>query len=485
MAIAGSLGVLVTANTGRFDKGMDKAGKKGKKFSNVAGKARKGISKLFAPLSAGASFAGIVASLGAAVNSMDELAKSSRKLGIAPEALKALQFGAEASGVAVSTLNMALQRFTRRLSEAANGTGEAKAALIELNVDAEELVKLPLDVALGHIADSMADLSRESDQVRLAMKLFDSEGVALVNMLRDGSAGIKAFHAEAEKMGILFSAEDLKRAEDFAKAWQMVMEILKAGFTRTIVIIGKIKEEFSAFWLSFKDPRRSGEMLDTRMKRYAQSTSQAAESSRTFRRRMEGMNAAAAAAASGIEYVVPKIKELTEAELEANKVAEASAVKVSDIVDKLKEERFAIGKSTTELLDHKLAMLGADKATRRFAVSMQNTIETTKRLRMEEDQAEQNAIALRQQALSRVRSLAGGLRKNQRTAPSSVSLMQSRELVGSTGLGRDKVADHTRLTAERLKELIVKEDVSEKLMREMLAVLRDASILTDKIKGLN
>ena len=352
-------------------------------------------------------------------------------------------------------------------------------------MDAEELVKLPLDVALGHIADSMADLSRESDQVRLAMKLFDSEGVALVNMLRDGSAGIKAFRAEAEKMGILFSAEDLKRAEDFAKAWQMFIEILKAGFTRTTVIIGKIKEEFSAFWLSFKDPRRLGETLDTRMKRYAQSTSQAAESSRTFRRRMEGMNAAAAAAASGIEYVVPKIKELTEAELESNKAAEASAVKVSDIVDKLKEERFAIGKSTTELLDHKLAMLGADKATRRFAVSMQNTIETTKRLRMEEDQAERNAIALRQQALSRVRSLAGGLRKNQRTAPSSVSLMQSRELVGSTGLGRDKVADHTRLTAERLKELIVKEDVSEKLMREMLAVLRDASILTDKIKGLN
>ncbi len=53
---------------------------------------------------------------------------------IGAEALQELRFAAKASGVEQQTLDMALQRFTRRTAEAAQGTGEAKDALAQLGM---------------------------------------------------------------------------------------------------------------------------------------------------------------------------------------------------------------------------------------------------------------------------------------------------------------------------------------------------------------
>jgi hypothetical protein len=98
-----------------------------------------------------------------------------------------LQFAGKLTGVEVNTMNMALQRFTRRASEAARGTGEAKGALRELRLDARELVKLPLDQQMLQLADAFEDAKRRGlNPLRLAFKLFDSEGAQLVTTLADG-----------------------------------------------------------------------------------------------------------------------------------------------------------------------------------------------------------------------------------------------------------------------------------------------------------
>ena len=46
--------------------------------------------------------------------------------------LQELRFAAKASGIEQQTLDMALQRFTRRAAEAAQGTGEAKDAMASI-----------------------------------------------------------------------------------------------------------------------------------------------------------------------------------------------------------------------------------------------------------------------------------------------------------------------------------------------------------------
>src|ERR671918_1825208 len=68
------------------------------------------------------------------ISAADAIGKTADKIGVGVEALQELRFAAKASGVEQQTLDMALQRFTRRAAEAAQGTGEAKDALAEIGI---------------------------------------------------------------------------------------------------------------------------------------------------------------------------------------------------------------------------------------------------------------------------------------------------------------------------------------------------------------
>lgn len=163
-------------------------------------------------LAGGAGF-GLLAK--SALASVDSLAKVSAKLGITTEALAGFRLAAELSGVASNTLDMALQRFTRRLAEAANDTGEAKDALRELNLDAQTLQKLPLDQQMLIVADAFQKVESQSDKVRLAFKLFDSEGVGLINTLEGGSAALLRTQEEAQRLGLAIDSTRAKSVERF------------------------------------------------------------------------------------------------------------------------------------------------------------------------------------------------------------------------------------------------------------------------------
>ena len=156
---------------------------------------------------------GFGALIQSSINAGDELAKTADKLGVTTQALAGLRHAAELTGVSTGTMDMAMQRFTRRAAEAARGTGEAKGALQELGIDAEAIVRLPLDEQMNVVADAMSGVTSQSDRVRLAMKLFDSEGVALVNTLGGGAEALKAMTSEAEHLGLTLSRTDTAQME--------------------------------------------------------------------------------------------------------------------------------------------------------------------------------------------------------------------------------------------------------------------------------
>jgi hypothetical protein len=143
----------------------------------------------------------------------DALSKTASKIGTTTEALSGLQYAGKLTGVEVNTMNMALQRFSRRASEAAQGTGEAKGAIRELGIDARELVKLPLDERMLVLADAFQGVQSESDKLRIAFKLFDSEGAALVNTLSQGRGGLAAMLGEAKALGVVMSSEAAEGVE--------------------------------------------------------------------------------------------------------------------------------------------------------------------------------------------------------------------------------------------------------------------------------
>jgi len=159
---------------------------------------------------------GISNFISAQIREADVLAKTADKLGLTTDELQELRFAAQQAGVQQSSLDVGIQRFTRRAAEAAAGTGEAKKTLHDLGIeltDAQGVVR-PTSELLVDVADALAQTSSQADRVRIAFKLFDTEGVALVNMLRDGGESLMAMRRRFQELGGGISEEFARAAEE-------------------------------------------------------------------------------------------------------------------------------------------------------------------------------------------------------------------------------------------------------------------------------
>ena len=201
MANIGKISVQLDAVTTKFNKKMKGATRTVRKFTSDMGQLAKKAIK-FGAVMATAAVVGLTAFVKKSIDSIDTLAKTSQKLGIATDDLARLRVAAQLSGVAANTLDMALQRMTRRVAEAAIGTGEAKDAIKQLGLDAGTLAQMSPDQQFMAIADAMSNVTSQGERVRLAFKLFDSEGVALVNTLMLGEQGLNEAAAAADRMGV-------------------------------------------------------------------------------------------------------------------------------------------------------------------------------------------------------------------------------------------------------------------------------------------
>ncbi len=235
----GNLAVNLIARTKGFTTGLQKATKRLKKFGAGIAASAKRIAKWSAALTAAAVGAFAVFTK-QAFASIDTLAKVSDKLGITTENLAGLRHAAELTGVNITTLDMAIQRMTRRIAEAAMGTGEAKAAIAELGLDAQHLKKIGPGAAFREIAGAMSKVKDEGDKVRLSFKLFDSEGVALKNTLALGTAGLDAMQAEAEKLGLALSRVDAAQVEAANDAITRMKAIFKGFFQQVAIKLAPV-----------------------------------------------------------------------------------------------------------------------------------------------------------------------------------------------------------------------------------------------------
>ncbi|MCJ8334567.1 MAG: hypothetical protein MJH10_10040 [Epibacterium sp.] len=183
------------------------------------------IRKLAAPVAAVTAALGAASAAGFGLASStakagDSAAKTADRLGIGIEALQELRFAAERSGVSANQFDTALQRMTRRIAEAAQGSGAAKDAIEELGLDAAALATMTPDAALEAVADSMAHVADQSDRVRLGFKLFDSEGVGLINTLAGGADGLEEMRQAARDTGAVISEDTARASEQFQDRMQ-------------------------------------------------------------------------------------------------------------------------------------------------------------------------------------------------------------------------------------------------------------------------
>lgn len=140
-------------------------------------------------------------------DSAHNLADLENRLGVSAEGFSSLAFAAERSGISITTLETSLQRQTRRLSEAAKGTGVAVSALNELGLTAQELKELKPEEAFIKLAAEMEKIPSKADRARIAMQLWDTEGVKLNQLIAEGTENIAAMREEAILLGLTFDSK--------------------------------------------------------------------------------------------------------------------------------------------------------------------------------------------------------------------------------------------------------------------------------------
>lgn len=178
-------------------------------FMRGLSKAKTGMGKFKAAMQSSLGFFGIgfgLATLGRSVTDFaDKLIDTSRKLGVSTDFLQAWNHAAQQNGVSVNASNMALQRFTRRIGEAARGQGVLAKTMEELGIqlrDNNGNMRDTTDV-LADYADAVRNADSQQERLRLAFQAFDSEGAALVTLLQNGSDGMREMVAEAERLGVV------------------------------------------------------------------------------------------------------------------------------------------------------------------------------------------------------------------------------------------------------------------------------------------
>jgi Conserved hypothetical protein 2217 (DUF2460) len=146
---------------------------------------------------------------------------------------------------------MTLQRFIRRTAEAAQGTGEAKDALAQMGIalrDQDGHLRRSEDL-LADVADALARIEDPAERVRLAFKLFDSEGVALVNLLSDGSGGLDQMRERARDLGIVLDEHLVRDAERARTELDTLAQVVSANLTRAALEAAPVIADLSS-WLA-------------------------------------------------------------------------------------------------------------------------------------------------------------------------------------------------------------------------------------------
>jgi len=187
-----------------------------KQFSRTIKTGIKRIAGFGAALS-GLSVAGLGVMLKRTMSNIDATAKLSRQLGITTEKLQGLRHAAEITGPGAETLDKGLAVLSKRLGEAAMGSGEARQALEQLGLSPASLMAMTPDEAFYRIADAMQGVATQSEKNAIASKLFSRANQELVNTLALGSEGLVKHQTEAARLGKTYSnlaAEDVENAND-------------------------------------------------------------------------------------------------------------------------------------------------------------------------------------------------------------------------------------------------------------------------------
>ena len=167
--------------------------------------------KIAAGIMAAAAVAAGVSMVRSSLQTIDEQAKLAASLRTTTESLQVLNRAGDLAGVSMGEIEQATIQLTKRLSQAAAGTGPAVDALKQLHLSAMDMEGLSVDAKISAIQDAIAEFIPSAQQAAIASQIFgDRAGLIFT---RIDSATLRQATQDVQDFGVAVSESDAAQIE--------------------------------------------------------------------------------------------------------------------------------------------------------------------------------------------------------------------------------------------------------------------------------
>ena len=187
---------------------------------------------------------------------IDALGKLATQIGIAVEPLQVFQRVAEHAGVNTATLEKSLQTMTKRLGEAAMGTGPAAVALRQLGLNIKDLDKMTPDKQFVAIAQALSAIPSQTQRAATAFAIFGRDGVKMLPMFERLEEQVREVADESNRLGLTLSEKQVRSVEAmndrFTDVYNTIVGIGKQVVANLAKPIKSLLDDFIKFVENYK-----------------------------------------------------------------------------------------------------------------------------------------------------------------------------------------------------------------------------------------
>ena len=212
--VIGEFVAKIGADTGKFNKGVDKADTRMGKFAAGVKKHGKMIALAFIAIGTAATATALKIVKDYA-KAGDEIQKMALRTDFATESLSEFKHALELSGASLETLEKGVKKMAKTIVDAADGLATYVRAFDRMGLSAEELINLAPEKQFEKITMALAAMENPTLRAATAQEVFGRAGTALLPMLAQGAEGIAAMRQEARDLGLVFDQEAADAAAKF------------------------------------------------------------------------------------------------------------------------------------------------------------------------------------------------------------------------------------------------------------------------------
>lgn len=244
---AETLNVILAARDREFARAMEANTRRIERFAQTAkkdlGNTSTAFDQLATTVKAFATVAAVqqmVTFVRDAVNRLGDLKDAAEGIGITTEALQQLRYAAQLNGVEQETLQTSLEKLSKNLGSAAMGGKGLEKSLGALGLSATTLVNVPLEEALGIIADRMNEIESPTQRAAVASELFGKSGIKMLNMLSGGSEALRELADEANKLGVVINNDVISKAAEAGDKLDAMSMVISANLTTALINLAPV-----------------------------------------------------------------------------------------------------------------------------------------------------------------------------------------------------------------------------------------------------